>query len=84
MRTRPDLNFRRRSSRGNVLFRPAYCPGHEPASRRIDAMCGKKDGRPCTDEDIANWYKPIAEEGYPDAQAALATSYEHGSGGEQS
>ena len=66
------------------FFRSAYWLGHEPASRRIGAMCGRKDGRPCTNEDIANWYKPIAEAGHPDAQAALATLYEHGSGVEQS
>ena len=67
----------------NVL-RHAYYQGHEPAGLQIGAMCMREDGRSATDEDIANWYRPIAEEGHPVAQFALAIIYEHGRGAEQS
>ena len=66
------------------VFRHAYYQGHEPAGLQIGAMCRREDGRPATDEDIANWYRPIAEEGHPVAQFALAVIYEHGRGAEQS
>ena len=67
-----------------MLFRAAHSQGHEPASVQIDAMCGREDGKPGNDEDIANWYMPIAEEGNPTAQVTLAMIYEHGRGVEQS
>ena len=66
------------------LFRYAHYQGHEPAGLQIGAMCGREDGTPGTDEDIANWYRPIAEEGHPVAQFALAMIYEDGRGVEQS
>ena len=67
----------------NVL-RYAYYQGHKRAGLQIGAMCMREDGRPATDEDIANWYRPIAEEGHPVAQFALAIIYKDGRGAEQS
>ena len=66
------------------LLRLAHYQGHGPASLQIGLMCGKDDGRPGTDEDIVNWYRPIAEQGNPVAQFALATIYTEGRGVERS
>ena len=67
-----------------MLFRAAHSQGQEPASLQIGAMCGREDGKPGSYEDIANWYRPIAEEGNSTAQVTLAMIYEHGRGVEQS